>query len=149
LYSDGTYEGDAKAATRHLARAEGYKIQAAKLLPGLEEALSVADEELSNFLIKMEASLWQMPEAMDKASSIEFLKIKYPAFDETTISNLYEDFKSGFYNARNTLLSDLGQIKSRIEEPHEHETTADKARLYRHILTRLKEVLVKAAASSN
>jgi hypothetical protein len=148
LYSDGTYEGDAISATRHLARNEGYKVQAAKLLPGLDQAFNVADEELPDFLIKMEANLWQMPEAMDKASSIEFLQIKYPAFDEQTISALYEEFKSGFYNARNTLLTDLGQIKRRIEEQRLQETNTDRVKVFRHILTRLKEIMVKATSSS-
>jgi hypothetical protein len=149
LYMDGTYEGDAKAATRHLARGSGYNIQAAKLLLRLVEAFNVSDDELPQFILKMEADLWQMPEAMDKASSIELLKAKYPAFDEQTIAELYEEFKSGFYNARNTLLVDLGQIKDRIGKPLEPESAADQVRLFRDILTRLKEVIEKAASSTN
>jgi hypothetical protein len=149
LYMDGTYEGDAKAATRHLARGAGYNIQAAKLLPKLQEAFNVSDDELPQFLLKMETDLWQMPEAMDKASSIELLKIKYPAFDEQTIAELYEEFKSGFYIARNTLLVELGQIKDRIGKPLEHESAADQVKLFRYIVTHLKEVIEKAASSNN
>ncbi len=149
MYSDGTYEGDAKSATRLLAEQEGYKIQAAKLLPQLEKALNVADEELPEVFVRMEADLWQMPEAMDKASSIEFLKIKHPAFDEATIAMLYEEFKSGFYNARNTLLSNMGQAKRQVEEHPEGYSNADKASLFKHVLTHLKERMTQTLSSNN
>ncbi|MEW6130555.1 MAG: hypothetical protein AB1757_26205 [Acidobacteriota bacterium] len=149
LYNDGTYEGDAKSASRYLARNEGYKIQAAKLLPIIEQALAVSDEELPDVFIKMEADLWQMQEAMDKPTAIEFLKTQYPAFDEPTISMLYEEFKSGFYNARNTLLMNMGPAKKDVEAQSQNYSKANQVTMFRGILTRLKETMMKTVSSNN
>ena len=68
----------------------------------------------------------------------------YPAFDDQTISELYEEFKSGFYNARNTLLRDMGPAKRTLEEQGERYSNADKVEMFKRILTRLKETMVKA-----
>jgi hypothetical protein len=138
LFSDGTYEGDAKAATRYLAQRDGKKVQSVKLLPLIEQALKVSDEELPEVFEKLEAGLWQMQEAMDKASAIEFLKVKYPAFDEPTISMLYEEFKGGFYNARNVALGSMGSHKQFLQEHREKLPDRERIVTLRRLLAQVK-----------
>jgi hypothetical protein len=149
LFSDGTFEGDAKSATSYLARWEGEAVQAAKLLPEIVQALNVADEELLEVFVKLEAQLWKMQEAMDKPSALEFLKIKYPSFDEEMISMLYEEFKSGFYSARNSALRPMGQSKQQLQERGKEFPETDKIPMLRRTLTQVKNTLEKIASASN
>jgi hypothetical protein len=148
LFEDRTYEGDAKSATRYFARWEGEAVQAAKLLPMIEGALQVSDAELSEVFDKLEAQLWKMQEAMDKSSALEFLKIKYSNFDDKTISMLYEEFKGGFYSARNAALSPMGTGKRQLQEQGEKYLEADKIRLIRHTLSQAKSHLEKLVSAS-
>jgi hypothetical protein len=147
LFEDRTYEGDAKSATRYFARWEGEAVQAVKLLPMIEQALQVSDEELPEVFDKLEAQLWKMQEAMDKPSALEFLKIKYPAFDEKTISMLYEEFKGGFYNARNAALSPMGDGKRALQERDKNLSEAGKINIIKRGLYQAKSDLEKLASA--
>ena len=149
LFEDRTYEGDAKSATKYLARWEGEAVQAAKLLPMIQQALQVSDEELPEVFDKLEAQLWKMQEAMDKPSALKFLEIKYPAFDEKTISMLYEEFKGGFYSARNAALSPMGGGKQNLQERGENLSEADKIIIIKHALSQAKSHLAKLASVGN
>jgi hypothetical protein len=149
LFEDRTYEGDAKSATRYFAKWEGEAVQAVKLLPMIAQALNVSDEELPDVFDKLEAQLWKMQEALDKPSALEFLKIKYPAFDEKTISMLYEDFKDGFYSARNAALSPMGGGKRALQERDRNLSQADKINIIKHVLSQAKSYLEKLASAGN
>jgi hypothetical protein len=148
LFEDRTYEGDAKSATRYFARWEGEAVQAAKLLPMIERALQVSDAELPEVFDTLEAQLWKMQEAMDKSSALEFLKIKYSNFDDKTISMLYEEFKGGFYSARNAALGPMGAGKRQLQEQGEKYLEGDKIRLIRHTLSQAKSYLEKLVSAS-
>jgi hypothetical protein len=149
IFEDRTYEGDAKSATRYLARWEGEAVQAAKLLPEIVQALNVADEELPEVFVKLEAQLWKMQEAMDKPSALEFLKIKYPAFNEEMISMLYEEFKGGFYSARNSALRPMGQSKQQLQDRGKEFPETDKISMLKRTLTHVKNTLEKIASARN
>ncbi len=149
IFEDRTYEGDAKSATRYLARWGGEAVQAAKLLPEIEQALKVADEELLEVFVKLEAQLWKMQEAMDKPTALEFLKIKYPAFDEKTISMLYEEFKGGFYSARNEALRPMGDSKRQLQDRGKEFPETDKISMLRRTLIQVKNTLEKLASAGN
>jgi hypothetical protein len=131
LFSDGTFEGDAKLAARYIVGREGRKMQAGKLLLLVEQAINVSDDVLAKALDKLEAQLQQMQEAMDKPSAIEYLKMKYPAFDEKTINRLYEEFKRSFYDARTYALSPIHDYRRRTQERSAGLSNVDKTALLR------------------
>jgi hypothetical protein len=148
VFEDRTYEGDAKSASRYFAKWEGEAVQAAKLLPVIEQTLQISDAELPEIFDKLEAQLWKMQEAMDKASAIEFLKIKYSNFDDQTISMLYEEFKGGFYSARNAALVPMGEGKRQILGQGERYTEADRIAVIKRALSQAKSHLEKMASAN-
>ena len=91
--------------------------------------------------LKLEAGLWTLHEAIDKASAVELLRAKHPYYDDKTIGIFYESLKAGLYNARNYALRDLGNLKREVGDGDGAAATrqgppADWARV---VLTRLKE----------
>lgn len=148
LFEDRTYEGDARIAARYFARWEGEAVQAAKLLLLIEQTSRVSHAELPEVFDKLETGLWKMQEAMDKASAIEFLKIKYSNFDDETISALYEEFKGGFYSARNAAIYPLEQGKRRLKEDDGEYLEANKIIIIRNALSEAKSQLEKLTSAS-
>jgi hypothetical protein len=146
LFEDRTYEGDAKIAARYFAAWEGEAVQAAELLQLIEQTAQVPAAELPEAFAKLESGLWQMQEAMDKASAIDYLKSKYSSFDDETISQLYEQFKGGFYMARNTAIRPLEQGKRLLKEREEIDNDADRLRLINDWLSEAKRLLEKLTA---
>jgi hypothetical protein len=123
-------------------------VQAAKLLPMIEQTLQVSDAELPEVFDKFETQFWKMQEAMDKASALEFLKTKYLNFDDNTISMLYEEFKAGFYSARNAALVPMGEGKRQILRQGERYAEADRLTVIRHVLSEAKSHLEKMISAN-
>lgn len=143
VFDDGTFEGDAKSATKFLATGEGVKVQAPHVLRMIEQTLKVDDSDIRSAFVKLEAELWVIPEAMYKPAALQFLKTKFPGQDEETLSALYEDFKGGLYDARNIALSSIGQTRRYAEEIEQRGQFASAAESIRKTLERLREALGK------
>jgi hypothetical protein len=141
VFDDGTFEGDQMEAVRVLAQREGFKIQSPSVLERVRATLGAGDDEIVAQCLKLEAGLWTIPEAIDKASALERLKAEYPHFDDRTIGSLYESLKTGLYYARNHALTYLGQFKRDIGEGGavQRLSTTDQIERGRIVLTRLKE----------
>ncbi|MCI0486473.1 MAG: hypothetical protein L0229_07715 [Blastocatellia bacterium] len=116
IFDDGTFEGDRKIATDFSAEREGVRLQAPHVLRMIEQALSASDDEMEKAFYKLEADLWQIPEAIDKPSALLLLKTMFPHFADEQLSPLYERLKGGLYEARNMALSPLGDLKRTQEE---------------------------------
>ncbi len=141
VFEDRSFEGNPKLAAQFLVSGDGIRIQAPNVLLMIEQTLAANDAELPAAFEKLETQLWAIPEAIDKQSALEFLKIKYPAFDDKTISSLYEELKGGLYKARNRALMPIGDIKRRIQEAEQRQEAnplTTRASLLRETLTRIK-----------
>ncbi len=138
LFSDGTFEGDEKSAAMVLVKSEGSKLQAAKLLPVIEQILNVSDEELPEEFDKLEARLRQMQEPINQLSAIEFLKKKYPTFDEETILELCKKFKDGFNWVNNVAQSHVRETKQQLQKQGESLSTADRIAMLKRALNFIK-----------
>ncbi|MEK6303627.1 MAG: hypothetical protein AABO41_23225 [Acidobacteriota bacterium] len=141
VFEDGSFEGDSKLGGRFLAKIEGLRIQSPYVLRRIEETLLVDDPGLRAAYDKLEAELWEIPEAMDKPSATEFLKVKFLSLDEKTISTLYEEFKGGFYDARNIALSSLGTSRQFLKDRAQYDNSASTAKALRGTLENLKQIL--------
>jgi hypothetical protein len=139
VFEDGTFEGDSKLGTEYLAKTEGVKVQSPSVLRRIEQTLTVDDSDLRDAFVKLEAELWLIPEALDKPSSIQFLKTKFPAEDEKSLFALYEVFKGGLYDARNIALSSLGDTLRGVQSHEERGQYASAVETIRRTLERLKE----------
>jgi len=138
VFEDGSFEGDSKLGARFSAKIQGVRIQSPYVLHRIEETLMVDDGELRAAFDKLEAELWQIPEAMDKSSAIEFLRTKFLSLDEKSLSALYEDFKGGFYEARNIALSSLGSNRQHLKDRAQYDNSLATAKTLRSILESLK-----------
>jgi hypothetical protein len=138
VFEDGTFEGDARQAAPILAKAEGMKIQAPDVLRKIDQTLGVSDNELVEAFDKTESELWLIPEAIDKPSALELLKIRFPSLDEKTWRALYEDLKGGLYDARNIALADMGVSRRSIRE--RQRRIRDDAEASRSLRATLEEV---------
>ena len=147
VFEDGTFEGDSKLGTQYLATAEGVKVQSPSVLRRIEQTLTVGDPDLRDAFVKLEAELWLIPEALDKPSSIQFLKTKFPAEDEKSLSALYETFKGGLYDSRNIALSSLGQTLRDVQSLEERSQYASAVELIRRTLEQLKETFEKITSA--
>lgn len=114
---------------------------------GLSLQLNVDDSDLRTTFVKLESELWVIPEALDKPTSIQFLKTKFPAEDEKSISALYEDFKGGLYDGRNIALSSLGETLRTVHGHEERGEYASAIESIRRTLERLKETFGKITSS--
>ena len=139
VFGDGTFEGDSKPATQYLAKLEGVRVQSPSVLRRIEQALAVDDSDLRTAFVKLEAELWLIPEALDKQSSIQFLKTKFPAEDEKSLSALYELFKGGLYDARNIALRSLGETLRTVQPLEEHSQYATAVESIRTTLEQLRK----------
>jgi len=142
VFDDGTFEGDAELAARFLVKRDGIRIQAPSVLGMVQQALEVDDAELETAVDRLEAQLAVIREAIDKQSALGFLKSKYPAFEDQTISGLYEDLKSGLYEAKNMVLMPLGNMKRQSQKRGQDETENSaglKAKLLREMLIQIKD----------
>lgn len=146
VFEDGSFEGDPKLAAQFSAKMEGVKIQAPHVLRKIEETLLADDAALRAAFDKLEAELWEIPEALDKPSALEFLKTKFPSLDETTLSALYEDFKGGLYDARNIALSSLGSNRQYLRDRAQYDNSASTAKSLRGTLEDLKQTFEKINA---
>jgi hypothetical protein len=147
VFDDGTFEGDPAFAARFLARAEGLRIEAPQVLLRIDQTLSVNDNELVAAFDKTESELWLIPEAIDKQSAIEFLKIKFPSLNEKTWSALYEELKGGLYDARNIALTDMGVSRRGVrEQPLQNQDNAVAVKHLRASLERVKQALERIAS---
>lgn len=147
IFSDLTFEGDAKIATKFLATGEGVRTQAPHVLRMIQETLKVDDSDLRSAFDNLEAELWVIPEAMSKPAALQFLKTQFPSEDEKTLSALYEDFKGGLYEARNIALSSIGQTRRHVQELEERSQFASAVESIRETLKRLGERLGKITAA--
>ena len=141
VFEDGSFEGDIELAARSIVSGDGISMQAPHVLLMIEQTLAVNDAELPAAFEKLETQLWAIPEAIEKESALEFLKVKYPTFDDKTISTLYEVLKGGLYEARNMALAPIGDVKRRIQEDEERQESnpvTTRAKLLREALTRIK-----------
>ena len=147
VFDDGTFEGNEMEAVGILAEQEGFRIQAPSVLDRIRATLEASEQDIVSQSLKLEASLWTIPEAIDKASALELLRSKYPHYDDRTISGLYEALKGGLYDARNHALSNLGQLKTNSGggDTLPSQVQAERARF---ILTRLKQDFEQVIASS-
>jgi len=147
VFEDGTFEGDSKLGTEYLAKTEGVKVQSPSVLRRIEQTLTVDDSDLRDTFVKLEAELWLIPEALDKPSSIQFLKTKFPAEDEKSLSALYEVFKGGLYDARNIALSSLGETLRTVQRLEERSQYASAVESIRRTLEQLKETFEKITSA--
>jgi hypothetical protein len=147
VFEDGTFEGDSKLGTEYLAKTEGVKVQSPSVLRRIEQTLTVDDSDLRDTFVKLEAELWLIPEALDKPSSIQFLKTKFPAEDEKSLSALYEVFKGGLYDARNIALSSLGETLRTVQRLEERSRYASAVESIRRTLEQLKETFEKITSA--
>src|SRR6185503_6865282 len=111
------------------------------------QTLTVDDSDLRTAFVKLEAELWLIPEALDKPSSIQFLKTKFPAEDEKSLSALYEVFKGGLYDARNIALSSLGETLRTVQRLEERSQYASAVESIRRTLEQLKETFEKITSA--
>ncbi len=147
FFEDGSFEGDPRFATPLLAHEEGVRIQAPHVLSRIELTLEADDTELQAAFDKLEAELWVIPEAIDKPSALDFLRTKFPSLDDKTLSALYEDLKSGLYDARNIALSSMGQTGRIFRERAQNSDVADTAKSLRQVLEHLKQTFVKIVSA--
>ena len=143
VFEDGTFEGDSKLGTQFLANLEGVKVQSPSVLRRIEQTLTVDDSDLRTAFVKLEAELWLIPEALDKPSSIQFLKTKFPAENEKSISALYEVFKGGLYDARNIALTSLGETLRTVQRLEEHSQYASAVESIRTTLEQLRKTFIE------
>ncbi len=148
VFDDGTFEGDSKRATQYLAKAEGVRIQSPSVLRRIEETMQVDDSDLRTAFVKLESELWLIPEALDKPSSIQYLKTKFPAEDEKSLSALYEVFKGGLYDGRNIALSSLGETLRTVQPLEERSQYASAVETIRKTLEQLKEPFGKIISAT-
>lgn len=160
VFEDGTHAGDDHESLRFIVKGEGVKIQSPHVLKMIEQALTASDDEIEAAFIKLEAELWQIPEAISKDAALDLLRSKYGTvdlqgkrklliFDGRDLERLYEELKGGLYEARNHALSPLGDLKRRIQEEGFLSGEADKenrAKTIREVMTRLKEDFERAMA---
>lgn len=143
MFDDGSFEGDSKSALHFLAVAQGVKIQAPSVLKMIEHTLKVDDSDLRAAFVTLESELWVIPEALDKPSAIQFLKTKFPAEDEKSLSALYEVFKGGLYDGRNIALSSLGDTLRVVRQHEERGEYASAVESIRRTLEHLKETFAR------
>jgi hypothetical protein len=143
IFSDSTFEGDAKQAIKFLAKSEGVKAQTPYVLRMIEQTLKVDDSDIRFAFEKLEADLWVIPEALFKPEALQFLKVKYPDQDDKALLALYEDFKGGLYDARNIALSSIGQTQRGVKEYIERGQYADATDSIGHCLNSIRETLAK------
>ena len=148
VFDDGTFEGDSKKATQYLAKAEGVRIQSPSVLRRIEETMQVDDSDLRTAFVKLESELWLIPEALDKPSSIQYLKTKFPAEDEKSLSALYEVFKGGLYDGRNIALSSLGETLRTVQPLEERSQYGSAVKTIRKTLEQLKETFGKIISAT-
>ena len=146
IFEDGSFEGDPKLGAQFSAKTEGVKTQAPHVLRRIEETLLVDDAALRAAFDKLEAELWEIPEALDKPSALEFLKTKFSSLDEKALGALYEDFKGGLYDARNIALSSLGSNRQYLRDRSQYDNSAPTAKSLREILESLKQTFEKINA---
>jgi len=147
IFEDGSIEGDPRVAAQFSAEAQGVKIQSPSVLRMIERTLKVDDSDLRDAFDKLEADLWVIPEAIDKPSALEFLKTKFPAYDERTRSALYENLKGGLYEARNIALSDIGSTRRSVQELEQRSQFTSAVELIRRTLDRLRDTLYKITSA--
>lgn len=147
FFDDGSFEGDPTFVAPLLAHEEGVRIQAPHVLRKIQETLEVDDPELQAAFDKLEAALWVIPEAIDKQSALEFLGTKFPSLDDKTLSVLYEQLKSGLYDARNIALSSMGQNGRIIRERAQQNDAVFTAKSLRQVLEDLKRTFVKIVSA--
>ena len=87
----------------------------------MQEPTDVEAAGIKEAFGKLEGQLWGIAEAINKQSAVELLRSRYPSFDDKTISRLYEELKGGMYEARNRVLSPIGDIKRRIQEDEQRQ----------------------------
>ena len=152
VFEGGEFEGEPILAVKFLARAEGIRPQAPRVLRMIGEALGADDAGLRAALDKLEADLWVMPEAVGKQAGLELLKSKFAFFEEATLGRLYEELKGGLYEARNIALAQLGDVKRRLQAAGrpgaENDGKAD-AELIRRTLIYLQERLHVLSSDSH
>ena len=139
VFEDGTFEGDPKLGAQFSAKTEGVRIQAPHVLRRIEETLRVDDPGLRAAFDKLEAELWQIPEAIDKSSALGLLKNRFSSVDDQTLSELYEGLKSGLYDARNIALASLGSNRQVLRDRAQYDDSAATAQSLRGILEDLKQ----------
>jgi len=147
VFEDGTFEGDPKLATQYLAKAEGVRIQSPSVARMIERTLEADDSDLRAEFKKLESELWVIPEAMDKATALQFLKTKFPAQDDKALSELYEVFKGGLYDARNIALSSLGDTLRGVQDLEQRSLYASAVESIRRTLERLRETFGKITSA--
>lgn len=143
VFEDESFEGDPKLGAQFSAKVEGIKIQAPHVLRRIEETLLIDDAGLRAAFDKLESELWEIPEAMDKPSALEFLKTKFSFLGEKAVSALYEDLKGGLYDARNIALASLGDNRRNLRERAQYDDSASTAKTLREILENLKQTFEK------
>jgi len=139
VFEDGTFEGEKEDALIFLAGRQGQRIQAPSVLARIRETMEAGDAELPAAFERLEAGLWTIPEAIDKASALELLKSEYPSLDDKSISQLYEQLKGGLYYARNRALMPLGELKRRLAEGQLELSPEYKVTEIRRVLKSIKE----------
>jgi hypothetical protein len=147
IFEDGSIEGNPRVAAQFSAAAEGVRIQAPSVLRMIEQTLKRDDPDLRDAFDKLEADLWVIPEAIDKPSALEFLRTKFPAYDEKTRSDLYEDLKGGLYEARNIALANIGDTRRTVQQLEERSQFASAVELIRRTLDRLRDTLYKISSA--
>jgi len=110
--------------------------------------MQVDDSDLRTAFVKLESELWLIPEALDKPSSIQYLKTKFPAEDEKSLSALYEVFKGGLYDGRNIALSSLGETLRTVQPLEERSQYGSAVKTIRKTLEQLKETFGKIISAT-
>jgi hypothetical protein len=140
VFEDGSFEGDAQEeALIFLAGRQGQRIQAPSVLARVRETMEAGDAELPAAVERLEAGLWTIPEAIDKASALKLLKSEYPSLDDKWIGQLYELLKGGLYYARNRALMPLGELKRRLAEGQLELSPEYKVTEIRRVLKSIQE----------
>ena len=148
VFSDRTFEGDAKLAIKFLAQDEGVKAQAPYVLRMIEQTLKVDDSDILTAFEKLEADLWVIPEALFKPEALAFLKAKFPNQDDQTLMAIYEDFKGGLYDARNIALTELGDTLRTVKTLTERSQYATATESVRRCLNRVRDTLLEIVSKA-
>jgi hypothetical protein len=148
IFSDRTFEGDAKLAIKFLAQDEGVKTQAPYVLRMIEQTLKVDDSDILLAFEKLEADLWVIPEPLFKPEALAFLKTKFPSQDDKAVMELYEDFKGGLYDARNIALSSMGDTLRSVKDLTKNSQYASATELAKSCLNRVRETLTEIVSKA-
>lgn len=117
VFDDGTYEGDAEAAAKIVARRRGDEVQRARILTLLRAALDAPPPGTPDALAKLKAELSAMRIDADPAAVAE-LAARFPSLarDEAAkragrdaVAVLSSEMVSGLSSARESVLHTIGQ----------------------------------------